>query len=81
MDEYTLKSLTHQYESLQYLLFSEVSEIKEEIPEEVMKLIAGTVFNLTFQHKKIFSIPKQVAAKYLYALVNTQFYFPEVAML
>lgn len=53
-------------------------EVKEEIPDEVKKLVLGTFFNLSFETGIQFSQPKQIAAEYLYALVNVAFYLPEV---
>ncbi|EEZ93421.1 helix-turn-helix domain-containing protein [Legionella longbeachae] len=76
VDKSTLQRLSQQFETIQNLLSS---EIKEEIPDEVKKLILGTFFNLTFEHKKQFSSPKQLAAEYLFALLNIDFYLPDVA--
>lgn len=75
VDKPTLMRLNHQLESIQQLLYS---DIKEELPDEVKKLVLGTFFNLTMQHRKQFSSPKQLAAEYLFALVNNEFYLPEV---
>ncbi|WP_028389323.1 hypothetical protein [Legionella fairfieldensis] len=75
VDKPTRSRLNHQFETIQHFLYS---DIKEEIPDEVKKLVLGTFFNLTFQHKMQFSSPKQVAAEYLFALVNIAFYLPEV---
>ena len=75
VDKPTLMRLNQQFETIQQLLYS---DIKEEIPDEVKKLVLGTFFNLTFQHKKQFSSPKQLAAEYLFALVNSEFYLPDV---
>lgn len=75
VDKPTLQRLTQQFESIQNLLYS---EIKEEIPDEVKKLVLGTFFNLTFEHKKQLSAPKQLAAEYLFALLNSEFYLPDV---
>ena len=75
VDKPTLMRLSQQFETVQQLLYS---NIKEEIPDEVKKLVLGTFFNLTFQHKKQFSSPKQLAAEYLFALVNSEFYLPDV---
>ena len=75
MDKPTLMRLNQQFETIQQLLYS---DIKEEIPDEVKKLVFGTFFNLTFQHKKQFSSPKQLAAEYLFALLNSEFYLPHV---
>lgn len=49
-------------------------EIKEEIPEAIKKLCLGTFNKLLFEHKKEFS--EQVAAEYLFALLNTEYYMP-----
>ncbi|HEM6966035.1 TPA: helix-turn-helix domain-containing protein [Legionella pneumophila] len=76
VDKTLLQPLTKQFESIQNLLHS---EIKEEIPDEVKKLVLGTFFNLTFEHKKQLSSPKQLAAEYLFALLNSEFYLPDVA--
>ncbi|HFD0819979.1 helix-turn-helix domain-containing protein [Legionella pneumophila] len=75
VDKPTLQRLSQQFESIQNLLYS---EIKEEIPDEVKKLVLGTFFNLTFEHKKQLSSPKQLAAEYLFALLNSEFYLPDV---
>ena len=76
VDKPTLQRLSQQFETIQSLLYS---EIKEEIPDEVKKLVLGTFFNLTFEHRKQFSSPKQLAAEYLFALLNIDFYLPDVA--
>lgn len=76
MDKTTLQRLSQQFETIQNLLYS---EIKEEIPDEVKKLVLGTFFNLTFEHKKQLSSPKQLAAEYVFALLNIEFYLPDVA--
>ena len=75
VDKTTRMRLSQQFESIQNLLYS---EIKEEIPDEVKKLVLGTFFNLTFEHKKQLSSPKQLAAEYLFALLNSEFYLPDV---
>lgn len=75
VDKPTLSRLTKQFEAIQNLLYS---EIKEEIPDEVKKLVSGTFFNLTFQHKKQLSSPAQLTAEYMFALLNTEFYLPDV---
>ncbi|HGD2626275.1 TPA: helix-turn-helix domain-containing protein [Legionella pneumophila] len=75
VDKTTLYRLTQQFDAIQNLLYS---EIKEEIPHEVKKLVLGTFFNLTFQHKKHLSSPEQTAAEYLFALLNSEFYLPDV---
>lgn len=75
VDNQTLKRLISQFETIQKL-FDE--KIKEEIPSEVKKLVLGTFFNLTFKHKVFFSSPEQIAAEYLYALINVEFYMPQV---
>ncbi|AUH74215.1 helix-turn-helix domain-containing protein [Legionella sainthelensi] len=76
VDKPTLQRLNQQFETIQNLLYS---EIKEEIPDEVKKQVLGTFFNLTFEHKKQFSSPKQLVAEYLFALLNIDFYLPDVA--
>jgi hypothetical protein len=75
VDKTTRMRLSQQFETIQNLLYS---EIKEEIPDEVKKLVLGTFFNLTFEHKKQLSSPKQLAAEYLFALLNSEFYLPDV---
>lgn len=75
VDKATLDALLKQYELITRYFDT---EIKEEIPEEVKKLVLGTFFNLTFEHKKRFSEPQQVAAEYLFSLINTEFCLPEV---
>lgn len=75
VDKATLQRLTHQFETIQTLLRN---DIKEEIPDEVKKLVLGTFFNLTFEHKKQLSSPKQLAAEYLFVLINNKFYLPNV---
>lgn len=75
VDNRTLNRLVNQFETIQKL-FDE--KIKEEIPDEVKKLVLGTFFNLTFKHKVFFSCPDQIAAEYLYALINVEFYLPNV---
>lgn len=67
--------LTQQFKTIHQFLYS---EIKEEIPDEIKKFIAGTFYNITFVHKKQFSQPKQVVAEYLFSLLNTEFYLPNV---
>ena len=76
VDKTTLHRLTQQFDAIQNLLYS---EIKEEIPDEVKSLVLGTFFNLTFQHKKQFSSPAQLTAEYVFALLNIEFYLPDVA--
>lgn len=76
VDKPTLERLIKQFDLIQQLF---ISEIKEEIPEEVKKLVLGTFFNLTFEHKKQLSVPNQVAAEYLFALLNKEFYLPNVS--
>jgi hypothetical protein len=78
VDKTTVQHLIHQFETIQQLF---TSEIKEEIPEEIKKLVLGTFFNLTFKHHKRFSSPKQIAAEYLFALLNIEFYLPKVQCL
>lgn len=78
VDKTTVQRLIHQFETIQQLF---TSEIKEEIPEEIKKLVLGTFFNLTFKHHKQFSSPKQIAAEYLFALLNIEFYLPKVQCL
>lgn len=75
VDKPTLQRLSQQFETIQNLLYT---EIKEEIPDEIKKLVLGTFFNLTFEHKKQLSSPKQLAAEYLFALLNIEFYLPDV---
>ncbi|CAM4405542.1 MAG: hypothetical protein LEGION0403_FIIPPAGN_00890 [Legionella sp.] len=73
VDKNENQRLVQQFNCVQQLLFS---EIKEEIPDEVKKMVSGTFFNLTFEHHKLFSSPKQLVAEYLYALLNVNFYMP-----
>ncbi|HFC9843794.1 TPA: helix-turn-helix domain-containing protein [Legionella pneumophila] len=75
VDKATLQRLTKQFETIRSLLYS---EINEEISDEVKKLVLGTFFNLTFEHKKQLSSPKQLVAEYLFALLNIEFYLPDV---
>lgn len=75
VDKPTLIRLMNQYEVIQNYV---ATKIKEEIPEEIKKLILGTFFNLTFEHKKQFSSPQQVVAEYLFSLINTQYCLPQV---
>jgi hypothetical protein len=75
VDNETLERLNKQFEVIHKLLYT---EIKEEIPDEVKKLILGTFFNLTFENRKEFSSPKQLVAEYLFALLNIDFYLPKV---
>ena len=75
VDKPKRQALSQQFETIQRVLYS---EIKEEIPDEVKKLVLGTFFNLTFTHQKDFSLPKQVVAEYLFALLNVEFYLPQV---
>ncbi|MDR3501722.1 MAG: hypothetical protein P4L79_03985 [Legionella sp.] len=73
VDKNDKQALMQQFNNVQQLLFF---EIKEEIPDEVKKMVSGTFFNLTFEHHKVFSSPKQLVAEYLYALLNVDFYMP-----
>ncbi|KTC69825.1 hypothetical protein Lbir_1965 [Legionella birminghamensis] len=75
VDKPTLHRLSQQFDTIQNFFYS---EIKEEIPDEVKKLVLGTFFNLSFAHKKQLSSPKQLAAEYLFALLNSEFYLPNV---
>lgn len=75
VDKFTREKLIGQYKAIQRYVDT---EIKEEIPEEIKKLVLGTFFNLTFEHKKQFSIPEQVTAEYLFSLINTQYCLPQV---
>lgn len=75
VDKSTQQRLIQQFQSIQNLL---TTEIKEEIPEPVKQLVLGTFFNLTFEQHKQFSLPQQIVAEYLYALINTEFYMPDV---
>lgn len=75
VDKPTFQRLSQQFETIEQLFYS---DIKEEIPDEVKHLVSGTFFNLTFQHKKQFSSPKQLAAEYLFALLNCEFYLPHI---
>jgi DNA-binding Lrp family transcriptional regulator len=75
VDKTKLAQLNQQYEEIHNLLYKEV---KEEVPDEVKKLVLGTFFNLTFRHHKKLTIPKQVVAEYLFSLLNTEFTLPKV---
>jgi DNA-binding Lrp family transcriptional regulator len=75
VDKSKLQGLNQQFESIQQFLYT---DIKEEVPIEVKKLILGTFFNLTFDNQRQFSAPKQLAAEYLFALLNVDFYLPHV---
>lgn len=75
VDNPSLNRLISQYQSIEKYVST---EIKEEIPEEIKKLILGTFFNLTFEHKKHFSSPGQIVAEYLFSLINTDFCLPDV---
>lgn len=75
VDKTPFRKLTQQFESIQNLLYS---EIKEEISDEIKKIVAGTFFNLMVKNKQSFSSPKQLVAEYLYALLNVDFYFPQI---
>ena len=75
VDKVSASCLSQQFENIQNLLYS---EIKEEIPDEIKKLILGTFFNLIFKHQIQFSSPKQLAAEYLFALININYYLPDV---
>lgn len=75
VDKPKLQCLSQQFETIQKLLYS---EIKEEIPDEVKRLVLGTFFNLTYTHQKHFSLPKQVVAEYMFALLNIEYYLPNV---
>ncbi|QMT62137.1 hypothetical protein [Legionella sp. PC997] len=75
VDKETVHRLNQQIESIKNLLYY---DIKEEIPNEIKNLILGTFFNLTYKHLKQFSSPKQVVAEYLFALLNRDFYLPQI---
>jgi len=75
VDKPTLTKLTHNFETIHDFLYT---DIKEEIPDEVKKLILGTFFNLTFEHRKEFTSPKQLVSEYLFALVNVDYYLQNV---
>ncbi|WP_244946985.1 hypothetical protein [Legionella israelensis] len=75
VDKHTHHRLNSQFTAIRQLLFT---EIKEEIPEDIKKQVAGTFFNLTYKHKVNFSSPKQVVAEYLFALLNIEFYMPHI---
>ena len=78
VDKTTQQRLLKQYESIQQFL---LTEIKEEIPDVVKKLVLGTFYNLTFQHHKELSLPQQTVAEYLFAFLNQEFYLPGIACL
>ncbi|WP_242604347.1 hypothetical protein [Legionella geestiana] len=75
VDKHTAQRLLRQFESIQTFLFS---TIKEEISDEIKKLVAGTFFNLSVVHHQNLSCPEQVVSEYLFALLNTQFYMPAI---
>lgn len=75
VDKNTFERLLKQFESIHHYVNT---EIKEEIPDEIKKVLLGTFFNLTFEHKKQLSSPQQVAAEYLFSLINTQYCLPQV---
>ncbi|QDQ41194.1 hypothetical protein E3226_011955 (plasmid) [Legionella geestiana] len=75
VDKRTAQRLIRQFESIQNFLFS---TIKEEISDEIKKLVAGTFFNLSVVHHQNLSCPEQVVSEYLFALLNTQFYMPAI---
>lgn len=75
VDKATRQRTLKQFEAVQDLLFSDV---KEEIPEPVKELVSGTFFNLLVKQSVRISAPKQLAAEYLFALLNSQYYLPKV---
>lgn len=75
VDKSTALRLTQQFESIRKFL---LEEIQEEFPLEAKKLVLGTFFNLSFVDQKSLSSPRQLAAEYLYALGNVEFYMPAV---
>lgn len=75
VDNTTRNRLINQHDIIQKYV---ETQIKEEIPVEIKKLLLGTFFNLTFEHKKQFSSPEQVVAEYLFSLINTEFCLPSV---
>lgn len=76
VDKPTLHRLTQSFDSVQQFLSQEV---KEEVPDSIKQLVAGTFFNLIFEHRKQLSSPQQLAAEYLFALLNVDFYLPKVS--
>ncbi|KTC87676.1 Lrp/AsnC family transcriptional regulator [Legionella drozanskii] len=76
VDKPTLHRLTQSFDSVQQFLSQEV---KEEVPDSIKQLVAGTFFNLIFKHRKQLSSPQQLAAEYLFALLNVDFYLPKVS--
>lgn len=78
VDKTTFQRLIQQFESIQKFISS---EIKEEIPDVVKKLVLGTFFNLTFEHHKQLSSPQQIVAEYLFTFLNQEFYLPNVTCL
>lgn len=75
VDKENVNRLNQQLESIKNLLYC---DIKEEIPIEIKNLILGTFFNLTYKHLKQFSSPKQVVGEYLFALINIDYYLPQI---
>jgi hypothetical protein len=78
VDKTTQQRLLKQYESIHQFLFT---DIKEEIPDVVKKLVLGTFYNLTFQHHKELSLPQQTVAEYLFAFLNNEFYLQGITCL
>ncbi|MBA4697736.1 MAG: hypothetical protein H2069_10210 [Legionella sp.] len=68
-------NLFHQFHRIQTFLYE---TLKEEVPIEVKKTVAGIFFNLTFQHKVFFTLPEQCVAEYLYALRNVDYHLPTI---
>ncbi|MCE3045435.1 hypothetical protein [Legionella sp. 16cNR16C] len=75
VDKTTHLRTIKQFEAVQDFLFSDV---KEEIPEPVKELVSGTFYNLLVKQSVRISAPKQLAAEYLFALLNSQYYLPKV---
>ncbi|WP_238586000.1 helix-turn-helix domain-containing protein [Legionella nautarum] len=78
VDKPTLHRLTQAFDSVQQFLSQEV---KEEVPDAIKNLVAGTFFNLIIKSRKEFSSPQQLAAEYLFALLNVDFYLPKISCL
>lgn len=61
--------------SIEHTLYK---DIQEEIPEEVKKLVFGTLANLVVKDKVFLSSPRQLASEYLFALINCDFFMKNI---
>jgi hypothetical protein len=55
--------------------------IKEEIPEEIKNMVFGTLINLVVKNKISLSSPEQLAAEYIFALINIDYFMTNVKCL